>query len=50
MVTTLRKGATLSSSAKQKINTRSPTESEVVAVDEGITKQLWSRNLLEAQR
>lgn len=49
MITTLGKGAMLSSSGKQKINTRSSTESEIVAVDEGITKPLWLRNLLEAQ-
>ena len=49
MVTTLGRGAMLSSSGKQKINTRSSTESEVVAVDEGITKPLWLRNPLEAQ-
>ena len=49
MTTTMGKGAILSSSSKQKINTRSSTESEVVAVDEGITKPLWMRNLLLAQ-
>ena len=49
MVATLGKGAVLSSSSKQKMNTRSSTEAEVIAVDEGITKPLWMRNLLIAQ-
>ena len=49
MVTYLGKGAILLSSSKQKINTRSSTESEIVAVDGGITKPLWMRNLLLVQ-
>ena len=48
-MTTMGKGAMLSSSSKQKINTRSSTGCEVVAVDEGITKPLWMRNLLLSQ-
>ena len=49
MVTSMGTGALLSASGKQKINTRSSTEAEIVAVDEGITKPLWLRNLLLAQ-
>ena len=46
MTTSMGKGAMLSTSSKQKLNTRSSTEAEIVAVDEGITKPLWMRNLL----
>ena len=37
------------SSTKQKLNTRSSTESEVVGVDEMMPAILWTRLFLEAQ-
>ena len=46
---TLGKGATTTISAKQKLNTRSSTEAELVAVDDIVTHALWTRNFLEAQ-
>ena len=46
---TLGKGATTTLSAKQKLNTRSSTEAELVAVDDIVTHALWTRNFLEAQ-
>jgi hypothetical protein len=46
---TLSKGATYASSTKQKLNTKSSTESEVVGVDDGMTQVLWTRYFLEAQ-
>ena len=48
MTTSMGKGAMLSASGKQKLNTRSFTDAQIVAVDEGITKPLWLRNLLLA--
>ena len=49
MTTSMGKGVLLSASGKQKLKTRISTEAEIVAVDEGITKPLWLRNLLLAQ-
>ncbi len=46
---TLGKGSGISSSAKQKINTRSSTEAEFVGVDDVISMVLWVRLFLEAQ-
>jgi hypothetical protein len=46
---TMGKGAILSSSTKQKINTRSSTESELVGVDDKIAKVLWMKRFLEWQ-
>jgi hypothetical protein len=45
----LGKGAVLSSSAKQKLNTKSSTESELVGSHDGLGLILWSRYFLEAQ-
>ena len=45
----LGKGATLSSSNKHKINTKSSTESEIVAVHDKSSDVLWTRHFLEAQ-
>ena len=42
-------GAIISGSLKQKLNTRSSTEAEIVAVDDFIAKMLWTRNFLERQ-
>ena len=46
---TMGKGAAMSISAKQKVNTRSSTESEVVGVDDAMGPMLWTRYFLEAQ-
>ena len=46
---TLGEGSVLSASRKQKLNTRSSTEAELVAVDDGMGIILWSRLFLEAQ-
>ena len=46
---TLGKGHQYSSSTKQKINTRSSTESELVAVDDLMPNILWTRLFIKAQ-
>ena len=46
---TMGKGSVLSSSRKQKLNTRSSTEAELVAVDDGMSIMLWTKLFLEAQ-
>jgi hypothetical protein len=46
---TLGNGAVMSSSRKQKINTRSSTESEVVGVDDVMPSVLWSLYFLQEQ-
>ncbi len=43
------KGSILSTSRKQKLNTRSSTEAELVAVDDGMSIMLWTKLFLEAQ-
>ena len=43
-------GAIISGSIKQKLNTRSSTEAEIIAVDGFISKVLWTRNFLEMQQ
>ena len=45
----LGKGAALSYSGKQKLNTKSSTESELVGADDMLVKILWARYFLEAQ-
>jgi hypothetical protein len=40
---TLGKGAAYAASTKQKLNTKSSTESEVVGVDDGVPQVLWTR-------
>ena len=42
-------GALISSSRKQKLNTRSSTEAELVACDDTVTQVLWTRNFLKEQ-
>ena len=42
-------GAVQSISKTQKVNTRSSTEAELVAVDDVIAQVVWTRNFLEAQ-
>ena len=46
---TLGKGAISPDSTKQKVNTRSSTESELVAVDDRISKILWCKRFIEKQ-
>ena len=46
---TLGKGAVYSMSTKQKINTRSSTEAELVAINNAMSMILWVRNFLIAQ-
>ena len=48
-VLTLGKGAVNTISAKQKLNTRSSTEAELVAVDDVVVQAMWTRNFLEEQ-
>ena len=42
-------GGMASSSIKQKLNTRSSTMAELVAVDDFLSKVLWVRNFMESQ-
>ena len=46
---TLGKGAIQSASKKQKVNTRSSTEAELIGADDVISQVLWTRLFLEAQ-
>jgi hypothetical protein len=46
---TMGKGAIISSSTKQKVNSRSSTESELIGVDDKISKVLWVKRFLECQ-
>ena len=49
MSMTMGKGAITSLSRKQKLNTRSSTEAELVAVDDCMAQALWTKHFLEAQ-
>ncbi len=49
MSMTMGRGAILSMSRKQKINTRSSTEAELVAVDDSLSQILWTKNFLDEQ-
>ena len=46
---TLGKGSIIVDSTKQKVNTRSSTEAELVAVDDKISKIAWIKQFLEHQ-
>jgi hypothetical protein len=46
---TLGRGSIISVSTKQKINTRSSTEAELVSIDDVVSKVLWTKRFLEAQ-
>jgi hypothetical protein len=48
-VMTLGNGAICSISTKQKVNSRSSTEAEFIAVDDVISKVLWTKLFLENQ-
>ena len=46
---TMGKGSVYSTSTRQKLNTKSSTETELVAAGEVLTQALWSRNFLHEQ-
>ena len=46
---TLGKGSISSSSTKQKVNSRSTTESELNGVEDKISKVIWTKKIIEAQ-
>ena len=48
-IQTLGKGAISSISTKQKVNSRSSTEAELIGIDDVISKVLWSKRFIEAQ-
>jgi len=45
----LGKGAMYSGSCKQKLNTKSSTEAELVGIDDAMGQVLWTRHFLAAQ-
>jgi hypothetical protein len=45
----LGKGMVYCTSAKQKINTKSSTEAELVGVNDVMSQVIWTRNFMEAQ-
>jgi hypothetical protein len=48
-VMTLEKGAIISNLTKQKVNAQRLTKSEIIAVDDTISKLLWTKRFIEAQ-
>jgi hypothetical protein len=47
---TLGKGCPISSSTRQKLNTKSSTEAELVGVDDGMGLIIWTQNFLQEQQ
>ena len=47
---TMGQGAAFSQSSKQKLNTKSSTEAELVGVDDILPQTIWYRYFLEAQQ
>lgn len=47
---TLGKGTICSVSTKQKVNTRSSTEAELVGLDDVLSKVQWTKNFIQAQK
>ena len=48
-VVTMGKGPIIAKSVKQKINTKSSTEAELVGLSDGLSLVIWARNFLESQ-
>ena len=48
MIMTMGKGAIMSASKKQKLNSKSSTESELIGVDDVISQILWGRNFIQS--
>jgi hypothetical protein len=48
-VFTMGKGSIISDALKQKVNSRSSTESELIGVDDEVSKILWTKRFLEHQ-
>ena len=48
-VFTLGKGAIISDSTKQKVKSRSSTESELIGIDDKISKVIWTKKFIEHQ-
>jgi hypothetical protein len=46
---TLGNGAVMTGSTKQKVNTRSSAEAELIGLDDYIAKVMWTRHFLDAQ-
>ena len=49
IIMTLGRGATYTASTKQKINTKSSMEAELVVIDDSMAQVLWTRHFLASQ-